>query len=158
MNEPRWPAADLDPVRRLRIMAGSIPGAAYAEEVLAHSMDEVWAVAGDLETELPMLLADIRTMRIAHAEGEHLEAIAVGRLGQRARFDIVLRPGWCWMQSRFLHGGMAAAPEDEGTRVAFVGALRIPGMRLVDPLLRKLPLGNGVLRRLETRLQARAPG
>ncbi|MEU8305663.1 hypothetical protein AB0C84_19075 [Actinomadura sp. NPDC048955] len=95
-------------------------------------------------------------MRIAHADGEHLEAIAVGRLGQRARFDVVLRPGWCWMQSRFLHGGMAAAPEGDGTRVALVGALRLPGMRLADPILRKLPLGGGVLRRLEARLQARA--
>ncbi|MEV0662709.1 hypothetical protein ACIBI3_22335 [Actinomadura luteofluorescens] len=155
MNEPRWPVADLDPVRRLRIMAASIPGAAYAEKVLARSVHEVWAVAGDLEAEFPMLLADVRTMRIAHADGEHLEAIAVGRLGQRARFDVVLRPGWCWMQSRFLHGGMAAAPEGDGTRVAFVGALRIPGIHLADPLLRKLPLGAGVLRRLEGRLQAR---
>ncbi|MEV4000887.1 hypothetical protein [Actinomadura sp. NPDC049753] len=158
MNEPSWPVADLDPVRRLRVMAASIPGAAYAEEVLARSLHEVWAVAGDLETEFPMLLGDVRTMRIAHADGEHLEAIAVGRLGQRARFDVVLRPGWCWMQSRFLHGGMAAAPEGEGTRVAFVGALRIPGMRLADPIVRRLRLGNRVLQRLETRLQARAAG
>lgn len=55
----------------------------------------------------------------------------------------------------FLHGGMAAAPEGDGTRVAFVGALRLPGMRLADPILRRLPLGGGVLRRLEARLQAR---
>ncbi|MBB6400288.1 hypothetical protein BKA00_007202 [Actinomadura coerulea] len=150
--------ADLDTVRHLRVMAASLPGATYAEKVLARSLEEVWAVAGDLETGFPMLLGDVRTMRIAHADGERLEVIAVGRLGQRARFDVVIRPGWCWMQSRFLHGGMAAAPEGEGTRVAFLGALRIPGMRLADPILRTLPLGGRVLRRLEARLQARAAG
>ncbi|MEU8122647.1 hypothetical protein AB0C21_28390 [Spirillospora sp. NPDC049024] len=156
MTEPRWPVAELDPVRHLRVMAASIPGAAYAELVLARSVNEVWAVAGDLETEFPMLLGDVRAMSIAHADGEHLEAIAVGRLGQRARFDVVLRPGWCWMQSRFLHGGMAAAPEGDGTRVAFLGALRIPGVRLAGPIVRRLRLGNRVLHRLEARLQARA--
>ncbi|WP_149260774.1 hypothetical protein [Actinomadura sp. K4S16] len=156
MTEPRWPVADLDPVRHLRVMAASIRGAAYAELVLARSVNEVWAVAGDLETEFPMLLGDVRAMSIAHADGEHLEAVAVGRLGQRARFDVVLRPGWCWMQSRFLHGGMAAAPEGDGTRVAFLGALRIPGVRLADPIVRRLRLGNRVLHRLEARLQARA--
>ena len=79
MNEPRWPVADIDPVRRLRIMAASIPGATYAEEVFARSVHEVWAVAGDLEAEFPMLLGDVRTMRIARADGERLEVVAVGR-------------------------------------------------------------------------------
>ncbi|TDD81633.1 hypothetical protein E1293_18335, partial [Actinomadura darangshiensis] len=125
--------ADLDPVRRLRIMAESIPGATYAEQVFDNTFSEVWAIASDLETELPMLLTDVRTMRITRSDGEHLEAKAIGRLGQRARFDIVMRPGWCWMQSRFLHGGLAATATSKGTRVAFTGALRLPGMALATP-------------------------
>jgi hypothetical protein len=37
------------------------------------------------------------------------------------RLDGVLRPGWCWLQSRFLVIGMAAAAEPGGTRVALTG-------------------------------------
>jgi hypothetical protein len=68
-------------------------------------------------------------MRIVRAEGDRLEALAGGRLGQRARFDVVVRPGWCWMQSRFLLGGLAVTPEAGGTctRFAFMGGLRFPG-------------------------------
>jgi hypothetical protein len=33
-------------------------------------------------------------------------------------------------------GGMAAVPEADGTRFAFLGGLRLPGMRLLDPVLR----------------------
>jgi len=40
------------------------------------------------------------------------------------------------MQSRFLIGGMAAVPEADGTRFAFLGGLPLPGMRLLGPLLR----------------------
>ncbi|WP_433473192.1 hypothetical protein ACQPZP_30675 [Spirillospora sp. CA-142024] len=152
MNQPDWPVTGLDPVRRLRIMAASIPGASYAEQTLANTLAEVWAVASDLEAEFPMLLTDVRTMRITRSDGENLEAVAIGRLGQRARFDIVMRPGWCWMQSRFLHGGIAASPTPEGTRVAFTGALRLPGMRLVDPVIRRTALSRRVLTRLQSRL------
>ena len=53
----------------------------------------------------------------------------------RARFDGVLRPGWCWLQSRFLLIGVAAAPEPGGgTRVALTGGVRIPGRAAIVPL------------------------
>jgi hypothetical protein len=82
-----------------------------------------------------------------------MTARARGRLGQRARFDVVLRPGRCLMQSRFLIGGMAAAPEGEGTRFAFLGGLRLPGIPLPDPVRRPGALARPI-RRLEHRLQA----
>ena len=61
------------------------------------------------------------------------------------------------MQSRFLIGGMAAVPEAGGTRFAFLGGLRLPGMRLLDPVLRPAgqPLALRPIRRLEHRLSAR---
>jgi hypothetical protein len=66
------------------------------------------------------MVTDLRSFEITSARGERMRAS--GRLGQRARFDIVLRPGWCVMRSRF----------------AFLGGLRLPGMRLLDPVLRLL--------------------
>lgn len=146
-----WPVAELDPVRRLRVMAATVPGAVYAEDLIDRPFDEVWAVAADLENEFPHLLGDVRTMRIVRRDGERLEALARGRLGQRARFDVVLRPGWCWMQSRFLIGGMAAVAEEGRTRFAFMGAARLPGVRLLHPLVH--PLGGAVVRRLDERVK-----
>jgi hypothetical protein len=44
------------------------------------------------------------------------------------------RPGWCWLQSRFLLLGVAAAPDGDGTRVAFTGGVRVPGRAALVPL------------------------
>jgi hypothetical protein len=61
------------------------------------------------------------------------------------------------MQSRFLIGGMAAVPEGAGTRFAFLGGLRLPGAKLLDPVLRPAvrKLALRPIRRLEHRVQAR---
>jgi hypothetical protein len=156
MNQD-WPVAGLDPVRRMRVLAAATPGVAYAEKLIPAPFDAVWEAVSDLEHELPRMITDLRSFEITSARGERLTARARGRLGQRAGFDVVLRPGWCVMQSRFLIGGMAAAPEGERTRFAFLGGLRIPGMALLDPLLRPVarPLALRPISRLEYRLRVR---
>jgi hypothetical protein len=152
-----WPVADLDPVRRMRVLAAATPGVAYAEKHIPAPFDAVWKAASDLRQQLPRMVTDLRSFEITSAHGERMTAHARGRLGQRASFDVVLRSGWCVMQSRFLIGGMAAAPEGDGTRFAFLGGLRFPGMRLVDPLLRPAAekLALRPISRLEDRLRAR---
>ena len=151
-----WPVAELDGVRRLRVLA-SARGGLYAEGVISAPFETVWAVASDLEGELPRYLPDVRSLRITATSGNQLEAYARGRLGLRARFDGVLRPGWCVLQSRFLIGGIAAVPDPQGSRVAFLGSFRVPGLRFLRPLLAPLErrVGRMVLRRLEARVRAR---
>jgi hypothetical protein len=152
-----WPVAELDPVRRMRVLAAATPGVAYAEKLIRAPFSAVWETASDLEHEFPRMVTDLRSFEITSIRGERMTARARGRLGQRARFDVVLRPGWCVMQSRFLIGGMAAVPEADGTRFAFLGGLRLPGMRLLDPVLRPAvrTLALRPIRQLEHRLQAR---
>lgn len=149
-----WPVADLDPVRRLRVIAAATPGAGYAEEVIAAPFGSVWEIVSDLERSLPDLLTDVRSFTIIPGDPERFQALARGRVGQRARFDVVLRPGWCLMQSRLVIGGIAAAPEAGATRCAFLGGLRVPGIRLMDPQLRAVAgqLTRRALRRLEHQL------
>jgi hypothetical protein len=131
-----WPRADLDPVRRLRVLAASVRFPVYiADVVLPVPFEQVWAAASDLERELPRCLPTVRSARIRSAEGDRLELLATGTLGQRARFDVVLRPGWCLMRSRFVLGAMAAVPEGDGTRFAALGGFRLAGARLAGPLL-----------------------
>jgi hypothetical protein len=132
-----WPVAELDPVRRLQVLAASLRFPVYLRETtIAAPLDTVWSVAADLERELPRSLPTVRSARITRQDGERLELLALGTLGQRARFDVVLRPGWCLMRSRFVLGAMAAVPDpDGGTRFASLGGVRLPGMRLARPLL-----------------------
>jgi hypothetical protein len=136
VTTPNWPAAELDAIRRLRVLAAAVPGAVVAEATLDAPFELVWAVAGDLEGELPRYLRDVRSFRITRAAGTRLEADARGYAGLRARFDIVLRPGWCVMRSRFLLGAMAAAPDGDRTRFAFLAAVHVPAQPALAPALR----------------------
>ncbi|MEY9872321.1 hypothetical protein ABH931_001795 [Streptacidiphilus sp. MAP12-33] len=130
-----WPVAELDPVRRLRVLAAATPGTTYGELVIDASVDEVWTVATDLERQMPLLINDIRSFTVTSSDvtGRPVEALARSPFGLRARFDIVHREQSCVMQSRFLVGGLAATAEGHDvTRFGFFGGLRIPGVRLVD--------------------------
>lgn len=128
MTGHEWPVAEFDPVRRLRVVAATTVGVSIRETVLAAPWESVWAVAADLEGELPhWLFADVRSVRVTPtADPDRLVALALGHSRLRARFDVVLRPGWCLMQSRFVLGGMAATEEGGGTRFAILGGLRSP--------------------------------
>jgi hypothetical protein len=130
-----WPRSELDPVRRLRVLAAGIPGAHVTERVLPAPLDRVWAILADLEGGFGTVQPDMHRVRIVHREGDRLQAIAHSRFGMRARFTGILRPGWCWLQSRFLLIGMAARAEPGGgTRVALTGGVRVPGRAALVPL------------------------
>lgn len=139
MNEPikhSWPVAELDPVRRLRALTAALPGAVVVEQVIPAPFTAVWAIAGDLEREVPRAW-HVRSLRITHRDGERLEASVVGLAGMRDRFVGVLRPGWCWLQGRVLYIGMAATPVPGGTRFALAAGLRLPGAGALRPLVRR---------------------
>ena len=153
-----WPVAEVDPIRRLHVLAAAVPGAVVVETNFDAPFAQVWAVAADLEYELPVYLPDVRTLRITRRDGERLEAHARGYAGMRARFDIVLRPGWCVMRSRFLLGAMAAVPDQERTRFAFLGGVHVPGQRALAPGLRLLGhvAGQHVVDRLAEQVRLRS--
>lgn len=152
MNQ-NWPVADLDPLRRLRVMAAAIPGTDLAELTIDAPPEAVWQVVSNLPVEMPRLVRDFRTVTVTPGSGDRLVMHAHGYLGQRARFDVVIRPGWCWMQSRFLLCGMAAVPDPSGTRFGFLGGIRAPGVTLLHPLLHLIGPAAVRLDRLETDVQ-----
>lgn len=129
-----WPVADLDPIRKLRVLAAGIPAAVMVERVIAAPWEAVWARAEDLEDTVPRIQSHVRTLKITARDGDWLEVDVRGHLGARARMDAVLTPGWCVMQSRFLRIGMAAAPEEGGTRFGRLVAVRLPGSGVFAPL------------------------
>ncbi|MCX5231564.1 hypothetical protein [Streptomyces sp. NBC_00233] len=126
----------LDDVRRMHVMVAGVRGARLVERVLPVPLPRVWQVMGDLEGGFGEFQPDMRSVRILWRDGERVEALAHSRYGLRAHFHGVLRPGWCWLQSRFLVIGMAAvAAEDESghTRVALTGGVRVPGRAALVP-------------------------
>jgi hypothetical protein len=157
-----YPGVELDPIRRLRVLAAATPGAAVAEGVLDAPFEAVWAAATDFEQvhgiEIFVAQAHIRARQPdAETGGERLELEYRPRpFGPRDVLDIDLRPGWCWMQSRLAIAAMAAVPEgNDRTRFAHLEALRLPGARLARPLLSaKMALARE-LRRFERQAQKR---
>uniref|UniRef100_UPI002F917DEF SRPBCC family protein n=1 Tax=Streptomyces melanogenes TaxID=67326 RepID=UPI002F917DEF len=133
MNEP-WPTIDLDPVRRLHALAGGIRGAHVTEAHIEAPFEQVWALLGDLEGTFGQIVPDMERLRVVRRQGERVEALARSKYGMRARLRGVQRPGWCWLQSRFLLLGVAATPDGPGTRVAFTGGVRLPTRAALVPL------------------------
>lgn len=148
-----WPIGEFDDLRRLRVLHAALPGSTLAETVLSTGFDRVWSVISDVENEFPGLVPDIRWIRVVERDGERLRALVRGRSGLRAPFDMVLRPGWCLMRSRFLVFGMAAVPAGDHTRFGYLAGLRIPGKRFLAPLLAPAQrrLAGVVMRRFERR-------
>jgi hypothetical protein len=135
MNKTPWPVAELDPVRRLHVMAAAVRGARVTERVLDAPLAEVWAVLTDFEGGFAAVQPDMGRVRVTQRKGERVSVTAVSRRGFRARLHGMVRPGWCWLQSRFLIIAMAAASEPDGrTRVALTGGVRLPGRAAIVPI------------------------
>jgi hypothetical protein len=155
-----WPIGELDDLRRLRVLQAALPGSMLSETVLPAGFDQVWSVLNDVEHEFPGLVPDVRSIRIISRDGERMRVMVHGRSGLRAPFDMILRPGWCLMRSRFLIFGMAAVPAGDHTRFGYLAGLRLPGKRVIAPLLAPAQrrLARIVLHRFETRFTDPAPG
>ncbi|MFC7257622.1 hypothetical protein [Streptomyces lutosisoli] len=129
-----WPVAGLDPVRRLRVLAAGVRGAHVTEGFVTAPYDRVSALLGDLEGAFARITPDMRGLRVVRRDGVRVEVLVRSKYGMRARLRGEQRPGWCWLQSRFLLIGVAAAPDGDGTRVAFTGGVRVPGRAALVPL------------------------
>jgi hypothetical protein len=131
-----WPAVELDPLRRLRVLGAAIPGAAVAEAILDAPFDDVWAAATDFEGRVPQIEIFIGSAEVMSREGDRLQVRITPRLLRRPQLlHVVLRRGWCWMVAPMGAAGMAAVPEGERTRFAHLEALTLPGGRFAGPFL-----------------------
>jgi hypothetical protein len=131
-----WPSAEIDPVRRMRILVAAMPRAAFLERVLDAPFDDVWQVASDLEQTTPQWEKNVAALAILQRDDDRLEVEIRSPFGFRLRAQGILRPGWCVMQGQLFAVGMAATPEGERTRFAHFEVLRLPGTRVLRPLLR----------------------
>ncbi|MFJ5549102.1 hypothetical protein [Streptomyces sp. NPDC093225] len=115
---------ELDPVRRMRVMAAALPLHCHAEAFLEAPFVDVWAVAGDPEGGLPRLLPGLRRLVLVDGPWPHQRARAHGPWGRVVEADVLRQPGWCLMQSERTFLGLAAVPQDHGTRFGFFAGPR----------------------------------
>ncbi|WP_112239681.1 hypothetical protein [Kribbella monticola] len=130
-----WPQVELDAVRRLRALAAGIPGAVVTERVFDRPLPVVWELMWDDGRSFAEIQPDMHAITDLTVDGDRVSLHARSRYGFRAHLQGTVRPGWCWLQSRFLLIGMAAAEEPGGrTRVALTGGVRIPARAALVPI------------------------
>jgi len=132
-----WPEAELDPVRRLRILAAGLPHVALAEWVIEAPIEKVWGLTGDLVNGTPQFEIGVRSVRVVREAEERLEVAVRTSFGARLNYDVELRFGFCLMQSPLSDIGMAAIEEEAGisTRFAHFEGSKLLG-RFGRPLFR----------------------
>jgi hypothetical protein len=127
-----WPEAVLDPVSRMRAIAEALPYCAVRETVFDAPFDRVWDFVSDLEHSTAQFERSIRRVEILDRSDESLRIRSRLITGFSIELDVVLRPGWCLMNSRIGQIGMAARPEGE-RRTRFI---HFEGSPLFGRLLR----------------------
>ena len=129
-----WPEVELTEIERFRVLAAAVPGAAITERVVGAPVDRVRDLLMDLDV-FAQIQADLSSVDLVSRDDDRIVLLARNRRGLRARLEGQYRPGWCWLQSRFLIIGMATAPEPGGgTRIALTGGIRVPGRAAIVPL------------------------
>ena len=135
-----WPSARLDPVRRLRVLAASLPGCALVEQVLDAPFELVWGFLSNLEQSVPEFDTEVARLVVHERHDEpgqkRLSATAWSKEWLPGLpLDIVLEEGFCWMTAprRIFVVGMAAVAQGPRTGYAHMEgtALRLPGLASV---------------------------
>ncbi len=130
-----WPRVELNAVSRLRALSMALPHTVLRERVIDAPFDDVWAIAGDMEGGVPLMERGIRSVDILAHDEDRLRLRSHSAMGVELELDLILRPGWCVMQSQSFDIGMAAIPTDDGrTLFAHYEGMRGPG-RLLRPLI-----------------------
>lgn len=134
--ENGWPVASLDPIGRAKVLAATIPSAAYHLGVIDTPYESVWPQVIDLENFTPRFDSQVDRVVIRHREerGEitHLRMSATTH-GVSLPFRVRIEDGFCLMRgmARLYLVVMAAVPEDGGERTRFLHmeAIPLPGAR-----------------------------
>jgi hypothetical protein len=130
-----WPTAELDPVRRLRVLAAGVRGAHVTEQLIPAPLPVVWAALTDFEGDFTRVVTDMHRVTIENRDLRSVTLLAQSRFGFRARLSGPVHDGWCLLQSRFLLVAIAAVAEDPAnTRVAFTGGVRVPRQPAIIPI------------------------
>jgi hypothetical protein len=129
--DSRWPVASLDPIGRAKVLAATIPSAAYHLGLIDAPYEAVWAHAIDFENFTPRFDNQVDRVVIHHREEQgdvtQVRMTATSH-GVPLRFRVRIEDGFCLMsgRARLYLVVMAAVPEDGGERTRFLHMEAIP--------------------------------
>lgn len=137
-----WPRAELDPIRRARVLAAAL-GGGCAEGVVDAPFAATWAWLTDFERSVPAFDAQVHRLRVlrrqATADHEQLR-LRSSFYALPTWFDVRLEEGFCLMRGvgRLYVVVMAAVPNGPArTRVAMAEAIPLPGGRRARSFLQR---------------------
>jgi hypothetical protein len=140
----QWPSAALGPIGRARVLAASIPSAAWTEGILDAPYATAWPWIADLAVSVPRFDTQVRRLRVLTRrpeDGAERLRVAATSFGVSIPFDVRLEDGFCLMQARarVYLVLMAAEPHDGGARTRFMHleAIPLPGTRLLRAHLQR---------------------
>lgn len=141
----RWPTATLGPIARARVLAASIPGAAWVEGTLDGPYAATWAFVRDLERSVPAFDTQVRRLWVAGRwtdDGAERLRIRATSMGVTVPFEARLEDGYCLMQARarLYLVVMAAEPDVDEARTRFLHleAVPLPGTRVMRRYLARV--------------------
>jgi hypothetical protein len=114
----------LDPIARLSLIAAGLADVAFVESLLDAPYASVWSIASDLEHGVPQFEPDVAAVEILERRGERLHVTVQVPDGTPLRMEVILRDGYCLMQSDTVAIGMAARTEGHRTRFAHFECVR----------------------------------
>src|SRR5690242_6676761 len=91
----------LDPIRRLHVLAGVLPGAVVREEVVDAPPESVWGVVTDWEDGIAQVEPFIAQARVEGREGDLVHLKIRTPFGFRARNTVRVGEDWWWIESPF---------------------------------------------------------
>jgi hypothetical protein len=141
-DEHGWPVATLDPIGRAKLLAATIPSAAFHQGVIDAPYATVWPWVIDLENSTPHFDSQVDRVVIRHRaqEGDvtNLRMTATSH-GLPLPFRVRIEDGFCLMKglARVYLVVMAAVPEDGGERTRFLHmeAIPLPGSAVFRRLI-----------------------
>ncbi len=94
-----WPAATLDGVRRLQVLAAVLPGVHLEAREVDLPFERVWSFLTDLETNVPRFDRDVASVRVTRREANRLRIVTRTRHGLVVPFRVEIESGFMLMQA-----------------------------------------------------------
>jgi hypothetical protein len=116
---------NIDPIDRLAILAGALPGAVVRQRQITAPFDAVWRVIADMERATPRYEPSVAHVRVIERHGEILRLLVEDTAGHEETMDAKLRPGWCLMQSATIVVAFAARALGSQTLLAHLEHRRV---------------------------------
>lgn len=94
-----WPAAALDGVRRLEVLAAVLPGVHLERRDVDLPFERVWAFMSDIERNVPRFDRDVASVRVTHRHENRLRIVTRTRRGLVIPFRVKIERGFMLMQA-----------------------------------------------------------